>query len=492
MATIPQSVPHVGLQPQALPFGDDLAPPRQLYITFIPAVLVFVGILSWVIANESGMLLACVAGAVIAVFTLWDWIFSDAPTRLSTLMAMALLLGYGGGTLNTWMTLPRSSLDLAAYMNLPEGVLARGMGAVLISSAILFFLGEIYERPIFGREFRLHLDEKMRTLIRLGSLGMVAGYATHSLDFQGVTAAGGHVSIFGSFLLWIYSPLTSIAAASFLTARTRKDRILDGLSLLILFLVVSLTGRRVAIYTGIGILFTLRLIGFRWREDIVRKALILLGLGGVVVMCSLTFMLLRIAGSAQRKGGWISVEQRLVIAGRMVQKGGAYSLAAEVSRTNLQKRTFVLGFLSNVLDVSMHMTPALGQDAVGMIQIGIPRFIYPEKNAYFSEEALVDQHYGLSYGDEPNSILTGGATDFGLIGMILYPLITIFVFRAVFRIFEIRLPPVPLLFLILSFIQIMLITEGTIAIYFDTVRNAALFGIVLAIFVSLPKFRLRA
>ena len=491
MATVPQTVPQNMLRPLVLPFGYDLAPPRQSYITFVPAVLVLTGILSWVMGDELGMVLAATVASVLGLYTLWNWVFRKAPTRFSTLLAMALLLGYGVGTLNTWITLPRGSLSIAELMGLPEGMLARGMGAVLISSATLFFLGEIYERPLFGREFRVYIDQRTRILIRVGMLGMLGGYITHSLSLGGPSTGGGHVSIAGLFLTWLYTPLTAISVAAFLTAERRQDRIIDGLTALILLMMFSVLGRRVAIYTSVEVLFMLRLIGFRWQGSLVRKVLLILGLGTIAVACSLTFMLLRMAGSTQPKTV-MPVEKRLEVASNMVQKGGAYAMAAHVTQVNLQTRTFILSFFAYVLDSSSRMTPALGQDTLGMLQLSVPSVLYPGKNPYFSEEALVDQQFHLAYGDQPNSILTAGATDFGLVGVILFPPLIVFLSKSVFNLIARWFRPIPLLIVALSFILMMVVTESTLNGYFEVIRNSCIFGALLQLFVSMPGIRLKA
>ncbi len=490
MGTIPQVAPQLALQRWLLPFGNDLTPPRQAYITFVPAVLSLAGILSWVMNDELGMVLAASTASVVGILTLWDWLFRGAPTRFSTLMAMSLLLGYGGGTLNTWLTLPRGSFTVAQFMGLPEDVLARGMGAVLISTVPLFLLGEIYENPIFGREFHLQIDSRTRVLIRIGTLAILAGYATHSLSFSGPSAGGGHISIPGVFLSWLYTPLTAVAVAAFLTAENRRDKLLDGVSSLILLMMFSMLGRRVAIYTTLEILFILGLVGFQWRGNILRRVLLIVSLGAIIITCSLTFMLLRIAGTGQRKG-WMPVGQRFEIASKMVGKGGAYAFAARITQNNLQTRTFVLPFLANILDASWSKTPALGKDVLGMLQLSIPSALYPDKNVYFSEEELVDLQYDFAYGDQPNSILTAGATDFGFIGMILYPLIIVFLSKALLNFVARWLQPIPLLFVALSFILMMLVTEATLSGYFDAIRNSGLFGVLLGLFTSLPAMKMK-
>ncbi|MGC2163462.1 MAG: hypothetical protein WA634_16250 [Silvibacterium sp.] len=494
MGTVPQTVQQLIYQPRVRVFGNDLAPPRQLYITVIPGILALAGAISWMMSNDQGMVLACFVATAVAFFTLWDWLFRRGPTRFSTLMAMALLIGYGTGTLNTWITLPRYSLTLTEVMGLGPGILARGLGAALVSSASLYFLGEIFEKPIFGRDFRFEIDSKMRALVYTCTLGMLVGYATHSLTMgSGPVASGGHISIFGDLLLWFYTPLTAIAVTNFLISPSRRQKVLAGLSSLILLLLFSVMGRRVIIYTAMEILFVAGLAGYRVRGMSFRKLFLLAALCAVMVASALTFMLLRIAaGNIAQTHKSPTLAKQIVVAGKMVNKGGAYTLAGKSTQSNFQTRTFVLAFMANILDASSRMTPAMGRDALSMIELSIPSVIYPDKNSYFSEEALDDQQFGFSYGDEANSILTGGATDFGFFGLIAYPLLVVVFVRLVYDFLARRLKVIPLMFVVLAISYRMLQTEMTINSYLVGVRDSILFSVLLALVMALPRIQLRA
>jgi hypothetical protein len=493
MGTLPQFVPHSTLPALTRTFGVDLEPPRQLYFAFIPAILALTGIVSWAMGDEAGMVLSMVVATAVSLFSLWDWIFNHAATRFSTLLGMTLLFGYGAGALNTWITLPRGSLSLATAMGSDEGVLTRGLAAVLMSSACLYFLGEIFERPIFGRDFRFQIDARTRFLIYAGTMAILIGYATHQMGIGGAAGGGGHVSVPGAFLSWLYPPLTSIAVVSFLTARRTIDRVLGGLAAFALLLVFSVMGRRITIYTSLEVLLVMGLAGFRWREKSVRNVLVILALAAVMIATSLTFMLLRIAGATVTRGT-VTVGRRFEIAHKMVQKGGAgaFEQAGEATQTNFQTRTFVLTFLATILDASAHQTPALGQDALALAEQAIPSVLDPYKKTSFSEEGLVNQQFQLSFPDQPNSVLTAGATDFGLLGMILYPLLLVLALRVLLAIAARWLKPVPLMIATLYFIYLMLETEITLTGYFEALRDTVLFGTLVAIFLALPRIRLRA
>ncbi len=490
MGTTQQTASYSYYPTHARIFGDDLAAPRHLYFSSIPAFLALAGMLSWVFSGDPGLVLGSVAATAVSVYTLWDWLFRHAPTRLSTLLAMALLLGYGGGALNTWLTLPRGTLSLSEIMGLGEGVLNRGIAAVLFSSALLYFFGEIFEKPIFGQSFRLQIDRTTRSLVFLGALAMLGGYATHSLAIEGAASSEGHVSILGMFLTWLYTPITALAVASFVTARLRREKLLAGFSSLVLILMFAVLGRRATLYTTIEILFVLALVGYRWRGKGIRNLLLIISMGAVVALCSLTFMLLRIAPLGHRIYGKMSVSQRFEAANRLMKKGNALELAAAATRTNAQTRTFILSFMANVFDASITKTPALGRDAFGFLQLTIPSVIYPDKNKFFSEEGLVDQQFGFSYGDEANSVLTAGAADFGIVGVILYPLLMVLIARAVHDFLLQFLKPLPCMLVSLAFISLFLPTEATLATYFSFFRNTIIFIVLIQIYVSLPRLRL--
>ena len=490
MGAAPQTVSQPLFLPRLRVFGDDLAPPRPVFFTVIPAILALVGMLVWMISDDAGFVLACAVGTIIGFYTLWDWLFRKGPTRFSTITAMSLLIGYGAGALNTWVTLPRGLLSISAAMGLPQGVLARGIGAVLIATALLYFFGEIFEKPVFGRDFRFTVDARTRMLVCIGALAVIAGYATHAILFQGPSSTGGHLNPFGAFLLWLYPLITAISVAAFLTAPRGKSKVLSGIAMMVLLMMFSIVGRRNSVYTTVEILLVLGFSAYQWRGRTLRKVLMVLGLAGVIVACSLTFMLLRISGFTTSRTQQVTVAKRIELAGSMVQKGGAYALAASATSHNVQTRTFVLGFLASVLDGSMRRTPAHGVDALTQAQFAIPSFIYPHKDFSFSEEALADQLFGFGFGDQANSILTAGAIDFGLAGLLLYPLLLVGCTRILFELLARFFTTVPLMFIALSFIYSSLQTEASITGYLETLRVSLFFGLVIAAFLAIPKFKL--
>jgi|HubBroStandDraft_6_1064221.scaffolds.fasta_scaffold135357_2 hypothetical protein len=473
--------------------GEDYAPARSIYLTHIPAILVLTGLVTWIAGDEMAMVMAAAVASLVACYLLWEWLFREGPTRFSTILAMTLLLGYGLGAVNTWLTLPRGDLPLPAFLGLDEGVLARGMAAVLLSAAVLCFLGELYERPLFGREFRIPLDQPTYSLIYLGTLAIIIGYFTHSLDYGGVTNVfGEQQSVASALLSWILPPLAALAAAVFLASRKGVAKLLTGICTLILCVLLMTTGRRMVIYTAMEIIFALRLTGYRVKGAILKRALLVAALAGFVALGITVLMLLRLAANESGAGFHAPLSQRIQIAMTWVEDGTALKRATEANQANVQRRTFVLGFFSDVLEGSSRTTPALGRDLLALTSLAVPRVLNPDKDLYFSEEGLVDEVFGLTYRDAANSIITGGATDFGLPGVILYPLFMVCLMRFLIEIFARFLNPLPVSIVVLGAIFMLLQTEGTITTYWVTIRNEILFSIILLIFSRLPVIRLRS
>jgi hypothetical protein len=452
----------------------------------LPAVLVISGVLAWFLGSEFGMVLGAAAGSAVGVFAVFDWLFRRAPTRFSTLMGIELLLGYALGTMNTWLTLPRGSYSLSEFMGLNDAVLAHGMGSVLICSALLFFLGEVFEKPIFGRDFRLSFGPKTRLMVYVGALATFAGFLTRRTSFLGNESTHAHPGIISFFLLWLSLPLTAMAVGSFIFAEDQLARVMSGLAALFLVLQFAVQGRRLAIYSAMEIVFVLGLAGYRWNERIIRKAFMIAGLAAVVVLCSLTFMLLRVAGGQAGLTKHATLEKRVGIAKRLVQQGRALNVATLATQQNVEKRTFVLAFLANVEDASFRMTPALGRDVGIFLDGALPRVLFPNKSNDMGEEDLVDEQFGFAYTDEANSIVTAGATDFGFIGMIVYPICMVALFKIMFNLLARWFSKIPLLFVVLSFIVVMMLTETTLGGYFEALRDAPLFCGILAVFLAIP------
>jgi hypothetical protein len=479
---------------QLRPLGDDLAPPRPLYFTHLPLILAFTGVVAWVTGAEFSTALGGFVGGAVGCYMLWDWLIRGGDTRFTTVIATGLLIGYGLGAFNTWATTSRGGLSLGEFTGNDDAILARGMAAVLISCAICIFMGELFERPLFGRDFRIRLEPRLYTLIYLGTIMIAGAFATGSLTVSGanVDNSAGGIGVIKSFIMWIFPPLVTLSVAIFLvTPRGDAKKILSGVSALMLLIFVIVMGRRFLIYTVIETIFLARLTGVKLKGAISKKIMIFALVGTFVFFGALGFMLLRIAGYAGPKSQR-SLGERLVLVGQWVSEGSAFEKAFTSTQTNVKTRTFVLGFFANVLEGSSLHTPGLGEDTIGLIQLSIPSIIYPEKDKFFNEETLTDRLFGFSYGDQANSLLTAGATDFGLLGVIAYPLIVAWILRTTIEFVSWRLNQGSTLLIILAVIFLSIQTEDSLTGYVNSLFYGLIFSLGFVVFFSLPHIRLKS
>ena len=159
-----------------------------------------------------------------------------------------------------------------------------------------------------------------------------------------------------------FSPLVALTAAVFLASRKGVSKLLTGICTLILCVLLMTMGRRMVIYTAMEILFALRLTGYRVKGAIFKKALLVAALAGFVVLGVTVLMLLRLAANESGDGIHTPLAQRIQIAMTWVEDGTALKRATEANQANVQRRTFVLGFFSDVLEGSSQPPLALGRD----------------------------------------------------------------------------------------------------------------------------------
>jgi hypothetical protein len=470
--------------------GEDLPPPRPLYFTHIPFILAFTGAISWGLGSEDSMVLASAVGGAIGGYMLIDWLFRGA-TRFSTVIAFSLLIGYGLGAFNTWATTSRGGLTLGEYLGYDDAVLAHGMAAVLLSCALLTLVGELFERPLFGRDFRIRPDRRIYSFIYIGTILVLGALASGAFTYNGVEATdSGEIGVVKTFLLWVFSPLVALSVTVFLTTpHGTLHKKLVGAAALVLLLLLVVTGRRAIIYTVMETIFLARISGFRLKASFSRKV-ITSGLVFVFVVSGvLFFILLRNAGYGGGPKTHRSLIERVVLVNEWIVEGSAWQKAVTATQSNIETRTFVLGFFANVLEGSSTHTPGLGEDAIGLIQIAVPSVLYPGKNRFFSEEELTDQLFGFAYKDEANSVLTGGAADFGLAGALLYPLAVAWIFK-LFTDFALwRLNQFSILMIVLANVYCCLQAENTLTSFVDTIFHGLLFSIAVMAFFALPRLR---
>jgi len=477
---------------RARPFGVLYPAQNRRYLMDLPLVMILAGLITWLLPSNASFVLGAAVGAAVGIYILIDVAFREAPLRLSLLLAMTLLIGYNLGALNSWLTIPRGGLTIAEYFTKDPEALARATGACMGACALLLATGQLFEPPIFGRNFRITFDERSVLIVFVSMLMMVVGYATGQVGFMGVkTDDAGHTSVFGALVLWWSAPALAYSLCATLNTRGLA-RLLVGACTLIETLALIPTGRRTFAFALLLSLIATRLGDYRSRLSVWKK-LILSALGVVlVVVASIAFLYLRIAGFAH-KDATSSIGSRVSQAVGTFQ-GGNLGEMVDLLRTNASTRTFNIGYFSDLLDASQHHEPLYGAVAMHNLQLMVPSSISADKFGLdpYGEEELVDMKWGFGFTDEANSILTGGVADFGIIGVFLYPLFAVLLLRATLEAIQYVMPTYGAVIMALAFVYVMLLAEQTLFAYFGQVRNALIFAFLLYLLSLVPKVRLHS
>lgn len=488
-ATRPRFQPLI-LTRQVRPLGEVMAPPRSLYFIHFPILLTLTGVLTWITSTAFFMIIACIVGGAVGLYLIWDWLFRNGATRFSTLMALGQLIGYCLGALNSCITTPRGGLTIGEFFGYDDGVLARAAALVLITNGILLCLGEIFERPVFGREYRIPLDYRVYYIVYIGTLLYLGAFLTGTMSVMGVQVENGNVGVFKTFLNWFFPPLSVISMAVFLATPRGIHKRLTACSSVLMLLMMTILGRRIMIYTVVEMIFAVRLTGYKFTGSAFKKLFLAVALVVFIVVGALFFILLRVAGYGDASGHKPLADRFSSISG-WISDGTALERATSASSSDVQKRTFVLGFLGAVLEGSSNHTPGLGVNAIGLIQLAVPSAINRDKNKFYSEERTVDRLFGYNFDDEANSILTNGATDFGFPGAVIYPLLLAYIMRVYLEFISWRSIPLASTILVFALMYSSLQAENSLTEYFGSMIHGALFVIFLAIFLALPRFQLQ-
>jgi hypothetical protein len=472
------------------PFGSDFPRQNKVYLLYLPFALGFCGLLSWLLPGNNMFLLGSLIGGLAGLYALGDLLFGGAPLRFSTLLGMTLLLGYNLGAFNSWLTVPRAGLTIAEYFSRDPEALARGIGACMGSAAALFAIGELYERPVFGREFYLRFDRNSVIVVVMSTMLILGGFASGQLGYMGLANVEGHVNPLATLIIWWFAPAFAYSLCATLNT-TGTTKFLLGACTVIQGIGLVPIGRRNVIYAVLLALVVTRLGRYRNRMSFSKKLLAaVLGIA-FVFASSITFLYLRIAGYSQK--GTTTLATRIALARNTLQTRSPGEIVALLG-ANASTRTFNIGFFSDLLDASQRSTPLLGEDMLENVQTVIPSVFYTSKlsGSLYGEEQLANMKWGFTYLDEANSILTAGAADFGIIGVFLYPLLVVLLMRMTLEWLQFVMPTAGAAMIALAFIFQMLISEGTPADYLLQIRNGLILAALFYLFSALPKFRWRS
>lgn len=481
----------VGLSPSALDRvldAQELSRPRARYFLYYPLVLAAVALMLWLSPTDSMTAVTSGIATAISVLMMWEFLFTSQVIRFSNVCAMGLVIGYGAGTLNSWLTLPRAGLPLAAAIGQTVPELANGVAAAMMGCAILLSLGEMLEKPVWTTAQKLRMTHGIKRLVLVNFIILAVAFAAGMFHQGGIKASSaskaGFVSIFLSFLL---RPTVILETVIFLVESVKAEKYLFGGIALLSWLLLVTQGRSGLVYSALLTIALARYSGFRWGRISVGRLLLFGAAFALLFVGVLTYQLLRLAGGRVSSH---SLSAETSQAQEWVEQGRAWEIATASSTKNVEGRTLVVTFLSGLLYLTETEKPAYGKDLLLQIGIAIPSIIYKNKPT-IAEEDLASKTFGVFYTDQPNSIFTAGAVDFGMWGVMIYPIVFVLLFSLAFRLEAAYFSYEVSVYGLLVFLLTAISAEEQLADYFGPIRNLLIFAIFIYLVSKVPRIKLR-
>ncbi|QNI33813.1 hypothetical protein H7849_07820 [Alloacidobacterium dinghuense] len=467
--------------------GGGVEPVRRLYFLDFPLLLLSVGLLTWMVPTDTMLFLSALTGAAVGLYTLWEIAIRRKPIQFSHVFCISNTVGYGLGVVNSWLSISRGNLGLAQFFNRDPEAVSHAMAAVLIASSLLYSLGEIFETPIFGKNFQLALDNRAGSFVFIGTGLVIAGYVMGDLGYMGSNASanGGHVSLISGTLGWLFPILFAFTALCSVEWSKGMVKRFFFAMLALQFVLIIPTGRRNILYFVLLGIIASRFGSFKPKWSLSKRVVIAAVLASVIGLGATAFYYLRFASWSRHQ---VSLIDRISLAIALYESGNTAKVNQSF-KENLQKRTFVLGYVSDLLDASFRIESAKGQNALHEFQLVIPSALWEDKGAFlYSEESIANTTYHFAYRDEANSVYSAGAIDFGLWGMIVYPIIISGLFRVVAEFVRLSFPEVVATLVILLLVYNALTTEAGLWVRFLAIRDALFSSVLLWMIFKIPAF----
>lgn len=466
--------------------AEELSRPRVKYFLYYPLTLAFAAILLWVSPTELMTGVSSAIASVIAVMMLWEFLFTSKVIRFSSLCAMGLTIGYGPGTLNTWLTLPRGGLSLAAAIGQTVPELADGVAAAFMGCAVLLCLGELIEKPVWTTATKLRITGGMKWLVFVNTAIIAVAFAAGKFHQGGVKNATAHsAGSLTEFLLFLLGPTVVLAGVVFFGRLSNKDKYIFGLILVALLMLLITQGRRGLVYPALTIIPMARYAGYQWNRLTVSRILLVASGVAFLFVGVLTYQLLRLAGGSVSSR---SISAETARAAQWAQEGQAWKIATTSTAQNVKRRTLLVVFLSDLLYQARTQQTADGRDMLLQIEWAIPSAIFPNKPT-IAEEDLASETYHLFYPDESNSLFTAGALDFGLWGVLIYPFVIVMMCSLTQRMASHYFSYEVALFALFMFTLVMIAPEQQMNSYFVQIRNLLALSSFVYVLSRLPSFQ---
>lgn len=436
----------------------------MLLLVLVPTVAVFVIV--------SGV--ATFIGAIPII----DLIRNPRSVKIFWLMSGALLVGYAGGALASFL-LSGSSDDFfwSVSGGRPIAVVANALSLVIAPCAVLLVLG-IFERPLFGRE---QLGVSLPLMRRWSWIFLAVvffAYWQGDLDFMGTVAgANKRISALGALAYVMIPALFGYLGVLSAKSRWRRQKLVLLFQVVMALLLALPTGRRLFLADLLAFGTGFALAGGLDNWGMTRKLVSVSLLGFVAYLSFFLFFVMRVAGYQIPHSDGPNLLGRVDRAMTIVTTSEERSRVIDMMAGTTQSRTFILGYYADLLSSLSGSKPLHGKILVNSILVAVPSVLYPDKDRILREgssEDLANPVFHLTIDDKANSLLTDGISDFGIIGVFVYTWGVVAVLLFFVRMSGRWSRPEEQLLVLFVVVSLLLVPETSLSGYVSGLRNVFL------------------
>lgn len=442
--------PGLWLQAFALFFGGCALLASQERVVYLGALWVFAAV------GVAG-LARCVLLSSRA--TTWD------------LLLVSLCLGYGLGSLNTelnWFYMPIDYLRLTWAG--PTSI-AKATALMMLVGTALCMASSVDENRVFGHIRIKPAQAPWVVWVVLGvTLLTIAQLVTGSIGYHSnVTGEGTSVSPLAALTVGAICPAAALASFSWKSQHGWRRWLMLS-SLAALMVIESFQGRRIFIYAMVVCLMCFFAAHPPRRLFTASQLLSFVVAALLAMSASKAFFALRMATTEL---GSSHDTAQLLRTGFDILLNAKKTSLNEAVADNQNSRTFIVGYLAELIEALEYRSPLYGDVLMFDVALNVPAALWPEKYRIISlgsEEAVANYHLGIPISDQANSIVTAGASDFGVAGIFIYPLALAGLYSLILRGTR-RLGGVAHLMVTAALVNTLLNVEAATADYFSILRS---------------------
>lgn len=433
---------------------------------------------------------ALFSGAIISLVYLRHFISRPCAITPYSVLAVNFSLGYlVGPSVAAWYFLwPHeiSPIFLSGPFSFDGNVgwFSIAIAFASLAVAVSIFIGEFSDNKLFSNIYRSQADSKLHDSVFTVAVTIlvIIAFLSGDVGYMGVQNFGKdpHVTILGGLAGTILTALPAIFVAKAFRQNTRRiNNVFYFLLVIIIFLAISIAGRRYLIYS---ILSTV-IIMFFYRPNIERsfhlarlkrlgaaKMVVIFLLGATLVVGMSYFYALRIAIWTYGPEQSIS---SLIVNGWNIWHTQTYAEYHASAEAKARSGTLP-GYLGALMDSDTEFLD--GTCMLHGVLNSTPRLLLFNKNRLLDEysscsDLRVNVAAGLPQIDSPITIITQAYIDFGYFGPFLYVIIIGALFGVVPLLIKWNRSPVFSVFAIAVTLNTLLIAEQGLSFYMVAIRN---------------------